>query len=80
MYGSEPWTLKEKGKARITAAEMECLRKTVKYTLIVRGMKISYMNSNATCSGKKKKYCKIEWIRHVRRMDRSRLPNAIMKY
>jgi hypothetical protein len=60
MYGSEPWTLKEKDKARITAAEMECLRKTVKYTL--RGIKISYMNSNATCSGKKK-YYKIEWIR-----------------
>jgi hypothetical protein len=27
LYGSETWTLKEKDKARITAAEMKCLRK-----------------------------------------------------
>jgi hypothetical protein len=81
LYGTGTWTLKEQDKTRITAAEMTLLEKLQKHTL--RQQKESRYhngNQNTTSFGKKVNNYKNKWIQYVCRMDRSRLPNAIMKH
>jgi hypothetical protein len=41
LYGSKMWTLKEQDNARIMEADMKRLRKTAKYCMNTRGIKIS---------------------------------------
>jgi hypothetical protein len=74
LNGSEAWTLKEQDKSRITAAEIEFMRKTAKYTWQdhKRNQDITEELEIRSVMEKINNY-KNKWIQHVRRMDRAGL-------
>jgi hypothetical protein len=67
------WTVKSKDKSRLTAAEIRFMRKTAKY--IWRDHKTSEKIFKVTSILDKIKSYKNDWIQHINRMPRSRLPN-----
>jgi len=81
LYGSETWTIKAKDVRRITAAEMKYMRRTAGYTWtdyktntqIAKELKI------APILDKLLEY-KRNWIQHVNRMPRNRLPKIMKHY
>jgi len=81
LYGSETWTIKAGDARRITAAEMKCMRRTAGYTRtdyktnaqIVKGLKITPVLDKLL------EY-KRNWIQHVNRMPRNRLPRLMKHY
>jgi len=81
LYGSESWTIKARDARRITAAEMKYMRRTAGYTLtdhktntqITKELKITPILD------KLQEY-KRNWIYHVNRMPRSRLPRVMKQY
>jgi len=80
LYGSETWTIKARDARRITAAEMKYMRRTAGYTWtdyktntqITKELKITPILDKLL------EY-KSNWIQHVNRMPRNRLPR-VMKY
>ena len=80
LYGSGTWTIKARDARRITAAEMKYMR-TAGYswtdyninTQITKELKIT------TILDKLLEY-KRNWIQHVNRMPRSRLPSVMKHY
>jgi len=81
LYGSEIWTIKARDARRITAAEMKYLRRTAGYTWtdystnaqITKELKITPIFDKLL------KY-KRNWIQHVNRMPRNRLPRVMKHY
>jgi len=81
LYGSETWTVKAMDGRRITAAEMKYMRRTAGYTgteyrtnaQIAEELKI-------TPSLDKLLEYNVNWIQHVNRMPRNRLPRAMKHY
>jgi len=81
LYGSETWTIKVRDARRITAAEMKYMRRTAGYTWtdyktneqIAKDLKIT------PTLGKLLEY-KRNWIQHVNRMPRNRLPRIMIRY
>jgi len=81
LYGSETWTIKASDARRITAAEMKCMRRTAGYTWtdyktntqIAKELKISPILDKLL-------ECKRNWIQHVNRMPRNRLPRVMKHY
>ena len=83
LYGSESWTIKARDARRITAAEMQYsyMRRTAGYTWtdyktntqIAKELKISQILD------KLQEY-KRNWIQHVNRMPRNRLPRVMKQY
>ena len=79
-YGSETWTIKASDARRITAAEMKHMRRIARYTWtdyktntqIAKELKITPIFDKLL------RY-KRNWIQHVNRMPRNRLPR-VMKY
>jgi hypothetical protein len=77
-YGSEAWTIGKKDKQR---TEMKFMRRTARYSLldhmrnehIVDKMKVTsitqYINNYRQ-----------NWLQHVKRMDRARIPKQIFRY
>ena len=80
MYGSETWTIRARYARRITAAEMKYMRRTAGYTCtdyktntqIAKELKITPILDELL------EY-KRNWVQHVNRMPRNRLPR-IMKH
>ena len=80
LYGSETWTIKATVARRITAAQMKYMRRTAGYTWtdyktntqITKELKITPILDKLL------EY-KINWIQHVNRMPRNRLPR-VMKH
>jgi hypothetical protein len=80
LYGSETWTTKTRDAKRITATEMRYMRRTAGYiwtdyktnTKIAKELKIT------TILDKLLEY-KTNWIQHVNKMSRNRLP-SVMKH
>ena len=78
LYGSETWTIKARDARRITAAEMKYMRRTAGYnwtdyktnTQITKELKFL---------DKLLEY-KRNWIYHVNRMPRNRLPRVMKHY
>jgi len=78
LYGSEIWTIKARDARRITAAEMKYMRRTAGYTRtdyktntqIVTELKITPILDKLL------EY-KRNWIQHVNRMPRNRLPSVM---
>jgi hypothetical protein len=58
---------------------MKFMNKTAKYTRYDHKRNQDVIKELKTQSIMEKNY-QNKWIQHVRRMDRSRLPNAIIKY
>jgi hypothetical protein len=81
FYGSEAWILKEQDKSRITAVDMKFMRKTAKYTWQdhKQNRDITEELTIQPVMEKINNY-KNRWDQHFRRMDRARLPHAILKY
>jgi len=81
LYGSETWTIKARYARRITAAQMKHMRRTAGYTRtdyktstqIAKELKI-------TPTLDKLLEYKINWIQHVNRMPRNRLPRVMKHY
>jgi hypothetical protein len=81
LYGTKNWTVKSKVKSRPTAAEMRFMRKTAKYTWRVHKTSEEILNElKVTSVLDKITSYKSDWIQHVNRMPRSRLPNLLTKY
>jgi hypothetical protein len=81
LYGSETWTIKARDARRITAAEMKYMRITAGYTWtdyktntqIAKELKITPILEKLL------EY-KRNWIQHVNRMPRNRLPSVMKHY
>jgi hypothetical protein len=80
LYGSETWTIKARDARRISATEMKYLIRTARYTWtdyktntqITKELKITLVLDKLL------EY-KRNWIQHVNRMPRNRLPR-VMKH
>jgi len=81
LYGSETWTIKAKDARIITAAEMKYMRRTAGYTWtdyktnvqIAKKLKITPI-LNKVLENKR------NWIQHVNRISRNRLPRVMKHY
>jgi hypothetical protein len=81
LYGSETWTIKARDAGRIIAAEMKYMRRTAGYTWtdyktntqIAKELKITPILDKLL------EY-KRNWIQHVNRMPRNRLPRVMKHY
>ena len=81
LYGSETWAVKARDARRITTAEMKYVRRTAGYTW-------THFKTNAQIT-KELKITQIldrlleykrNWIQHVNRMPRNRLPRVMKHY
>jgi len=81
LYGSKTWTIKARDATRITAAEMKYMRRTAGYIWT------DYKTNAQTAKelkitpvlDKLLEY-KRNWIQHVNRMPRNRLPRVMKHY
>ena len=81
LYGSETWTIKARDARRITAAEMKYMRRTAGFiwtdyktnAQIAKDLKITPILDKLL------EY-KRNWIQHVNRMPRNRLPRVMEHY
>jgi hypothetical protein len=81
LYGSETWTIKARDASRITAAEMKYMRRTAGYiwTDYKSNLQIAKELKITPILDKLQEY-KSNWIQHVNRMPRNRLPRIIKHY
>jgi hypothetical protein len=81
LYGSKTWTIKAGDARRITAAEMKYMRITAGYvwTDYKTNMQIAKELKITPILDKLLEY-KRNWIQHVNRMTRNRLPRVMKHY
>jgi len=81
LYGSETWTIKARDARRITAAEMKYTKRTAGYTWAVykTNSHIAKELEITPVLDKLLEY-KRNWIQHVNRMLRDRLPRIMKHY
>jgi len=81
LYGSETWTIKERDARRITAAEMKYMRRTAGYiwTDYKTNAQIAKELKITPILDKLLEY-KRNWVQHVNRMPRNRLPMVMKRY
>jgi hypothetical protein len=81
LYGKESWTVKARDTRRISAAEMKYMRIRAGYT--GKDCKTNTKIANEliiTPILDKLLECKRNWIQHVNRMLRNRLPRVMKHY
>ena len=81
LYGSETWTIKARDARRITAAEMKYMRRTAGYTWpdYKTNLHTAKELEMTPVLDKLLEY-KRNWIQHVNRMPRDRLPRIMKHY
>jgi len=80
LYGSETWTIKARDARRITAEEMKYMRRRAGYTWTDYKTNTQITNElKITPILDKLLEYKRNWIQHVNRMPRNRLPK-VMKH
>jgi len=81
LYGSETWTIKVRDARRITAAEINYMRRTAGYiwTDYKTNGQIAKELKLTPILDKLLEYKK-NWIQHVNRMPRNRLPRVMIHY
>jgi len=81
LYDSETWTIKARDPRRITAAEMKYMRRTAAYTWTVykTNTQITKELKITPILNKLLEY-KRNWIQHVNRLPRNRLPRVMKNY
>ena len=81
LYDSETWTIKARDARRITAAEMKYMRRTAGYiwTDYKTNAQIAEELKITPILDKLLEY-KRNWIQHVNRMPRNRLPRVMKRY
>ncbi|KAJ4445242.1 hypothetical protein ANN_07043 [Periplaneta americana] len=80
-YGSEAWTLKKKDESRITANEMKFMRYTAGYTKwdhkrnedVMEELQLEPVINHG-------KHYRNNWINHLHRMRRDRIPKVMLHY
>ena len=81
LYGSETWTITARDARRITAAEMKYMRRTAGYTRTDYKTNTQITKElNITPILDKLLEYKRNWIQHVNRMSRNRLPRVMKHY
>ena len=81
LCGSETWTIKARDARRITAAEMKYMRKTAGYTWTDYKTNTQITKElNITPILEELLEYKRNWIQHVNRMPRNRLPRVMKHY
>jgi len=80
LYGSETWTIKARDARRITAAEMKYMRTAAGciWTDYITNTQIAEELKTTTILDKLLEY-KRNWIQHVNRMPRNRLPRVMKR-
>jgi len=81
LYGSETWVTTKRDTARLEAAEMRFLRSVKGYTRLdkIRSKVIRKELKISGIQDVKFKY-KQNWINHLERMDKTRLPKHALNY
>src|SRR5215469_18424506 len=79
LYGSETWTIKARVARRITAVEMKYTRRTTGYSWTDYNTHIAKELKITPVLDKLLEY-KRNWIQHVNRMPRNRLPRVMKHY
>ena len=81
FYGNKTWTIKAKDARRITAVEMKYMRRTARYTWTdyITNTQIANELEITPILDKLLEY-KRNWIQHVNRMPRNRLPRVMKRY
>jgi len=81
LYGSETWAIKARDARRISAAEMKYMRRTAGYTWTdyKTNLYIAKELEITPVLDKLMEY-KRNWIQHVNRMPRDRLPRIMKHY
>jgi len=81
LYGSETWTIKARDARGITAAKMKYMRRTAEYprTDYKTNARIAKELKITPILDKLLEY-KRNWIQHVNRMPRNRLPSVMKHY
>ena len=81
LHGSETWTIKARDARRITATEMKYMRRTAGYTWTDYKTNTQIANElKITPVWDKLLEYKRNWIQHVNRMPRNRLPRVMKRY
>jgi hypothetical protein len=81
LYGRETWTIKARDARRITAAETKYMRRTAGYTWTDYKTNTQITNElKITPTLDKLLEYKRNWIQHVNRMPRNRLPRVMKHY
>jgi len=81
LYGSETLTVKARDSRRITEAEMKYVRRTAGYTWTDYKTNTQIANKLKITPILEKLFeYKRNWIQHVNRMPRSRLPKVMKHY
>ena len=81
LYGSESWTIKARDARRITAAVMTYMRRTAEYTWTDHKTNTQIAKEfKITAILDKLQEYKRNWIHHVNRMPRNRLPMVMKQY
>jgi hypothetical protein len=81
LYGSETWTVKARDARRLSAAEMKYTRRTAGYNWTAHKTNIQIAKELKITSilDKLLEYTR-NWIQHVNRMPRNRLPRVMKHY
>jgi hypothetical protein len=81
LYGSETWVTTKRNMTRLEAAEMRFLRSVTGYTRLdkIRGEVIRKELQISRIQDVRLKY-KQNWIKHLERMDNTRLPKHALNY
>jgi hypothetical protein len=78
LHDSENWTIKARDARKITATEMKCMRRTAGYTWTDHKTNTETVKElNITPVLFKIQEYKRNWIQHVNRMHRNRLPRIL---
>ena len=81
LYGSETWTIKARDARKITAAEMKYMGRTAGYTWTDYKTNLHVAKElEITPVLEKLLEYKRNWIKHVNRMPRDRLPRIMKHY
>jgi hypothetical protein len=81
LYGSETGTVKARDGSRITAAEMKYMRRTAGYIWTDNKINLQIAKElKITPNLDKLLEYKRNWIQHVNRMPRNRLPKVMKQY
>jgi len=81
LYGIETWAIKARDARRVTAAELEYMRRIARYTWTNYKTNAQIANElKVTPILDKLLEYKRSWIQHVNRMPRNRLPRVMKHY
>jgi hypothetical protein len=80
-FGSESWVLKKRDEQRLEAAQMKFLRHLLGITKSDRERNQAVREKlGAQNRVLEIKQCQREWLQHIQRMDRDRIPKQALKY